>query len=113
MSKLRIERAVLVYQAGLANVFSVEAFNMSDYGRDAKRLIQSDFDTCEAFARGLAAAGTKIVSVHCNETGDVANRTWNEELEQAPFCDSFRPVFAQMTPPMNVTDRWYRDSVEA
>ena len=90
--KLKVERAVLVYQAGIANVFAVEAFNMSDYGRDAKRLIQHAFGPCESFARGLAAAGTRVVTAHCNETGDITNRTWSEDLDAAPFSDQFHPV---------------------
>ncbi len=87
-----IRRAVLVYQGGLANVFSVQSFNMADYGRDARRLLQSDFRTCEAFARGLSAAGVKITSMACNRAGDVIEETWGDNLDDAPFSESFRPV---------------------
>ena len=95
MSKntLKIERAVLVYQAGIANVFSVESFNMADYGRDAHRLLQSDFRTCESFARGLAAAGVLVASAHCNMAGDIIHQPWSEDLDAAPFSESQHPVF--------------------
>ena len=91
-AKLRFERAVLVYQAGIANVFAVDSFNMSDYGRNAIRLCQNDFRTCEAFARGLGAAGVKVVSAHCNQVGDIEFSTWSEDLDSAPFSDNQRPV---------------------
>lgn len=85
--------AVLVYQAGIANVFEVEAFNMADYGRDAKRLLQADFRSCEMFARGLAAAGFKVATAHCNQAGDITHAHWSENLDEAPFSDKFRPVW--------------------
>jgi hypothetical protein len=90
--KNKVQRAVLVYQAGIANVFAVECFNMSEYGRDARRLIQSDFHTCEAFARGLAVAGVKVVSMQCNQAGDVVNAHWSDDLDNAPFSDKFHPI---------------------
>lgn len=92
--KNKIERAVLVYQAGFANVFEVDCFNTRASGRTEKRLKQSDFRTCEAFAQGLAAAGTHVASMHCNMAGDVARQNWSNELDEAPFSDKFKPVFA-------------------
>ena len=86
-------RAVLVYQGGIANVFAVTSFNMNDFGRDARRLIQSDFKTCESFARGMAAAGCKVASAHCNMAGDIAGQPWSTLLDAAPFSDQFRPVW--------------------
>lgn len=86
-------RAVLVYQAGIANVFEVESFNMANYGRDARRILQADFRTCENFARGLAYAGWKVASAHCNQAGDITNAQWSEDLETAPFSDRFNPVW--------------------
>ena len=56
-------KVVLVYQAGIANVFEVDSLNLSDYGREARRLLQGDFRTCEAFARGCGAAGAYRESV--------------------------------------------------
>ena len=89
-------KAVLVYQGGIANVFSVESFNMDPFGRDAKRLIQADFRTCEAFARGMAAAGVKVASTFCNMAGDVIGQPWNTHLDLAPFHDDFHPVWSKV-----------------
>ena len=89
---INVKRAFLVYQAGIANVFSVKSFNLGDYGRDAVRLIQSDFRECEAFARGLGSAGAKVRSAACNQTGDITHSLWNEDLDSQPFSDSFRPI---------------------
>ncbi len=88
------KRAVLVYQAGIANVFAVSAFNMSDYGRDAKRLLQGGFLECEWFARGLDAAGIKVCSAHCNMAGDISTQPWSVNLEDAPFFDNMRPIYS-------------------
>jgi hypothetical protein len=90
----KVRKAVLVYQAGLANVFAVESFNMSDYGRGARRLLQADFRACENFARGLASAGALVATAHCNMAGDIAGQHWSEDLDSAPFSDQFSPVFA-------------------
>ncbi len=89
-----MERAFLVYQAGIANVFSVTAHNLSDYGRDAKRLVQADFRACEAFARGLAAAGVIVHSAACNQAGDIIGAHWTADLGGQPFSESFNPVTA-------------------
>jgi len=88
----RIRKAVLVYQVGIANVFAVESFNMADFGRDARRLLQADFRACENFARGLQAAGVKVANATCNQAGDIARARWSENLEDAPFSASFQPV---------------------
>jgi cytosine/uracil/thiamine/allantoin permease len=90
----KVRKAVLVYQAGLANVFAVDSFNMADYGRNARRLMQYDFRTCEAFAQGLAAAGVLVASAACNQAGEIANARWSEDLNAQPFSDKFKPVFA-------------------
>lgn len=86
-------RVMLVYQAGLANVFRVDCFNLASFGRNAVRLMQSDFRTCESFARGMGEAGAIVRSAHCNKAGDIADSTWSENLDSAPFGDKFRPVF--------------------
>lgn len=86
---LKFSRAVLVYQAGIANVFQVTAFNLSDYGRDAKRLYQGDFRTAESIARGLELAGVVVKVAACNEAGDIVRRTWTDDLEAQPFSDKF------------------------
>ena len=91
--KLQFERAVLVYQGGMANVFSVDCFNLALFGRHQKRLLQADFHTCEMFARGLGMAGVRVTSLYCNQAGDIAESNWKENLEDAPFHDKFKPVF--------------------
>jgi len=90
--KLTTQRAMLVYQAGIANVFTVAAFNLSDYGRDASRVFQGDFRTAEAIARGMQIAGVCVKSVACNQAGDIIRATWSDDLDAQPFSDSFRPV---------------------
>ena len=82
-------KAVLVYQAGIANVFQVASFNLSDYGRDAKRLYQGDFNSATMFAKGLAASGMQVKTAACNQAGDIQGATWSEDLEEQPFSDSF------------------------
>lgn len=100
----RIKRAVLVYQAGIANVFRVSTFNQAPHERHAVRLLQSDFRMCESFARGLAAAGVTVTTFGCNQPGDVTNAHWSEDLEGQPFSDKFSPVFAgiERTPARDV-----------
>ena len=90
----KVRKAVLVYQAGLANVFAVDCFNMVEYGRNARRLMQHAFSPCENFARGLAAAGVLVATAHCNQAGDITNARWSEDLDSAPFSRHFQPVFA-------------------
>jgi hypothetical protein len=94
-----VERAVLVYQAGIAHVFAVKSFNMADYGREAKRLKQGAFSECENFALGLAAAGIPVASMHSNMAGDVINQKWSDELPEAPFFDKMRPVWHLVVKP--------------
>ena len=90
------KRAFLVYQAGIANVFEVDCFNLSPFGREARRLIQADFRTCEAFAAGLAAAGYHVSTAGCNMAGDIAGQKWTEDLDSLPFSDKFQPIFAMV-----------------
>jgi len=84
---------MLVYQAGLANVFKVESANLSDFGRDAKRVFQGDFRSAEAIAYGAGMAGAIVHSVACNQAGDIAKSQWTDDLEAQPFSDQFNPVF--------------------
>ena len=92
---MKNKKAVVVYQAGIANVFEVECFNLSDFGRDAERILQADFKSCEIFARGLKHAGYTITSLYCNQAGDISFSEWKENLTDAPFHDSFHPVFSK------------------
>ena len=84
--KLRI---VLVYQAGIPNVFRVTSFNLSDYGRDAKRIMQSDFKSCESFAIGCGYSGAIVKVAACNQAGDVVGARWTTDLESQPFSDKY------------------------
>ena len=81
-------KVFLVYQAGIANVFKVDSFNLADYGREATRLHQGSFDSARYFAQGMGAAGAVVRSAHCNEAGDIARRHWSEEWDSAPFNPS-------------------------
>ena len=87
-----MKRAVLVYQAGIANVFEVDALNLQDTGRSAKRIQQDDFRTCEAFSRGLAHAGVVVRTAACNRAGNIREAKWTDDLDAQPFSEDFRPV---------------------
>ena len=91
----KTSKAVLVYQAGIANVFAVDCFNQADYGRNARRLLQYDFRTCEAFASGLDAAGVTVTTMQCNQAGDIINAQWSMDLDAAPFSEKFHPVISR------------------
>ncbi len=86
------KRAMLVYQAGIANVFEVQCFNLNPFGRSAKRLMQADFRSCENFAQGLGAAGYIVRTAVCNRAGDIKNQVWSLQLAEVPFVESFRPL---------------------
>lgn len=87
MANKKIKRAMLVYQAGIANVFAVDCFNLATFGREAKRLLQSDFHTCLSYASGLGASGIIVRTAHCNKAGDIIDQTWYDDLENALFSD--------------------------
>ena len=88
-----IERAMLVYQGGISNVFAVKSFALKAEERDAPvRLMQADFRTCEAFTRGMSVAGAAVRSAHCNMPGDVALHDWSLDLDEAPFREQMHPV---------------------
>lgn len=95
---LKVDYAVLVYQGGIANVFAVDTWQENPAGRNARRLLQSDFKCCEMFARGLLAAGVLVTSMQCNQAGDIAESQWSAELETAPFFNKMCPVFGAPRP---------------
>lgn len=95
---------MLVYQAGIANVFQVEDFAADvtddDPGcnnakrsadRVAKRIYQGDFRTAETLCYGAALAGAIIRSAACNMAGDVSLWQWTRDLDVQPFSDKFHP----------------------
>lgn len=89
-----MKKAVLVYQGGIANVFAVHSFNMSEYGANRLRLLQADFNSCECYARGLVTGGVMVTSAQCNQAGDIRTAHWSETLTDAPFFDKMRPVYS-------------------
>lgn len=86
------KRFALVYQGGIANVFTVDSFSSHAIGRNAKRVYQGDFHTAESIARGAALAGAIVRTLACNQAGDIAAAPWTKDLGEQPFCEKFRPV---------------------
>src|SRR5262245_63488620 len=91
-----IARAVVVYQAGIANVFQVRYFTQWHGDRAARRLLQGSFQECIWFARGLKVAGVDVRQAACNEAGDVAERRWSTPLDEAPWSEKFATDFFPM-----------------
>lgn len=85
-------KLALVYQAGIANVFLCDYLLPASKVRNARRIVQSDFRTCENFVSGAAYAGATVRTFQCNQAGDVARSVWSEDLDAAPFSDKFKPV---------------------
>lgn len=86
-----MQKFVLVYQAGLANVFRVQSFTLAaGEERGAERVMQHAFGPCEWYARGLQAAGARVRVAACNMAGDVNLQDWTDDLVGQPFSDSFR-----------------------
>jgi hypothetical protein len=84
--------AVLVYQAGTANVFLVN--NSSSPKVELVRMIQGGFYACEQYARGVRACGFQVMAAWCNKAGDVAANyhDWSfTNFDDAPFSDQFAP----------------------
>ena len=89
--------ATLVYQGGLANVFSHETdqrpsrhLDGEPYASVRERQFQGTFGQCEAYAAGLKAAGVTVRVAWCNEAGDIINSHWNfSHFEKAPFDNQF------------------------
>ena len=91
---MKTKRYMLVYQGGIANVFEVSAFVMEDKRRNAKRVLQHTFEVCRYFAAGAGCAGAMVRTAYCNEAGDIAKSTWNEDRDAAPFSEKAIPVRA-------------------
>jgi len=80
-------KIVLVYQGGIANVFEVDCFNMSSFGRNARRVVQGVFRDAMMYACGMDKAGCIVRTAACNKAGDIANEAWFDDLESQPFAD--------------------------
>ena len=81
----KIKKAFLVYQGAISNVFEVKAFNLSPFGREAKRLVQHSDTFCVAFAKGLAVNGTVVRTAVCIGHGDCAEKPWSEDFTVHPL----------------------------
>ncbi len=82
-------KLMLVYQAGIANVFNVSGFGL---GRDTtvrKRIYQGDFRTAEKICYGAALAGAIVRTAACNMVGDIIGQTWTDDLDSQPFSEKF------------------------
>jgi hypothetical protein len=87
---MAIKRAVLVYQAGIANVFAVDHFSLTDATkRNARRLRQHAFSSCVPYAQGLLAAGVDVRTAACNQAGDITDSAWTCDYDTQPFSDKF------------------------
>ena len=76
-------KLVLVYQAGIANVFQIQSDGTF------KRILQASFKTCEGFMRGAQFAGADVDVAGCNRVGDIINAAWTRDLDSLPFSDQF------------------------
>jgi len=84
---------MLVYQAGIANLFKVDCFNLDKFGRNAQRLYQGDWRSAEMMAHGAGLAGAVVMTAACNMAGDIRDAKWTDDLEAQPWSDQFHPVF--------------------
>ena len=87
---------VLVYQAGIANVFHVPDLSFTSHDatgqyQDRRRIYQGDFRSAENICYGLGLAGRIVRSVGCNMAGDIALQDWTTDLDSLPFSDMFHP----------------------
>ena len=84
-------KLMLVYQAGIANVFQVQGFMVDKSATERDRVLQGDFRTCEQFCLGAQYAGAEIAVAACNRAGDIGSDDWTWDVEAQPFSDKFRP----------------------
>jgi hypothetical protein len=79
-------KLAIVYQAGIANVFQVDKFDLGDASeRKAKRIMQTSFDAAIMFMRGAQYAGAEVKTAYCNQAGDISAREWSNNADDAPF----------------------------
>lgn len=86
---------VLVYQAGIANIFRVSSPNPLPY-KDVERarIFQGIFETAEAIFHGIhlgSLGSARLFYGFCNKAGDITKQEWNTTEYQAPFVGSMRP----------------------
>ena len=80
----KVKYAMLVYQAGIANVFTVKCLNLAAYGRDAVRVYQGDISNAHSVAYGMGLTGVCVRTAYCNQAGDIINAKWSEYFDDAP-----------------------------
>jgi hypothetical protein len=80
---------ILVYQAGLANIFQRQSDG------SLKRILQASFKECEWFMRGAQHAGANVDVAGCNRAGDIINAAWTRNLESLPFSEQFGCAWMQ------------------
>ena len=92
----RSRYVVLVYQAGIANVFTTATLGLdpkdtTGQWADRKRIYQGDFRSAETLCYGMALAGAVVRTFACNMAGDIALQTWSANLDDQPFSEKFHP----------------------
>lgn len=79
---------MLVYQAGIANVFRVKRLsNMASRGK-TERLFQGGFRDARFFCEGMAECGAVVRTAWCNQAGDIINAEWTSDRSSQPFSES-------------------------
>jgi hypothetical protein len=90
MDKIKLKKkrkVMLVYQAGIANIFLVDCFNLRPYGRNAKRIYQGSFLGAQYITYGMGLMGAVVRTAACNRAGDIGESVWTEDLSSQPFSD--------------------------
>lgn len=84
----------LVYQGGIANVFRCDwnPRTSNPFERGAVRLLQGTFEECYWYCRGISQAGHSVVTMACDQAGDITNAEWTTDLENQPFAERLRKV---------------------
>jgi len=85
-------KAMLVYGAGTAWVFAVEALTCGTKGREASTLCHASFRECEFYALGMVAAGATVRSAAYTGGGDPQGMPWSWMLNESPFRSLMKPV---------------------
>lgn len=70
--------AMLVYHENSTSLFQVDNLSLFDYERNAKLLLQSEFNTCWKEIKALEKKGVTIRSAICHydPAKDMAKSTW-------------------------------------
>jgi hypothetical protein len=95
---IKPRKLMLVYQAGIANIFAVDDFHLATANRKAtaSRVYQGDFKIAEAILHGAWMAGAKVSAACCNMAGDITYQDWNADFDAAPFRESMRlPLYGR------------------